>query len=102
MRAAWAEPDPARDQGGGQAATTQKRQRASSPPVKALRREALKLKRLVKSDWVRQFLDATRHLPDIKARKMAHKLGWQEGPYAEVLKQGLFAWYTIVKKPDAP
>jgi hypothetical protein len=34
------------------------------------------------------------------ARKMARKLGWEEGPYAEVLKQGLFAWYTIVKKPE--
>ena len=36
-----------------------------------------------------------------KARKMAHRLGWEESPHAEVVKQGLFVWYTIVKKPDA-
>lgn len=33
-------------------------------------------------------------------REMAHLLGWDEGPYASVMEAGLFAWYTIVKKPD--
>ncbi len=33
-------------------------------------------------------------------RKMAHLLGWDEGPYAKVMEVGLFAWYTIVQKPD--
>ncbi len=39
---------------------------------------------------------------DTKAtRKMAKRLGWNKGPYAEVMKKGLFAWYTILEKPEA-
>jgi hypothetical protein len=35
------------------------------------------------------------------AREMGRLLGWDEGPYAVVMEQGLFAWYTIVRKPES-
>jgi hypothetical protein len=38
---------------------------------------------------------------DAQARTMGHALGWDEGEHGMDLKNDLFAWYTLARKPAA-